>query len=279
MTKVRQYYDESGVPFEVPSRPTDVVAAWRSHRRRLRHWFAGLPAERWSDPTRCSEWTVSDIAQHLISGAQFLGYTLHQAGKGGESTRLLQEFDAQTTPAVTTAQWGGRSTDSLLTELGAMDSRVDEEINALADQEWHAWAEAPPGRVRAHVAINHFLFDSWVHERDLMLPAQESPETVPEEATCVASYVLALAGVAGAIDDDATMTVDLLIRLSDIDRDLRVEVNEGGSRVTFSTEEATPDVTTRVTALVDRATGRPTDDQFLGDDVATLLSRLATVMG
>ena len=36
-------------------------------------------------------------------------------------------------------------------------------------------AEAPPGRLPAHMAVNHFLFDSWVHEHDLMLPRGEIP--------------------------------------------------------------------------------------------------------
>jgi uncharacterized protein (TIGR03083 family) len=278
LTQVRQYYDASGVPFQVPSRPADVVSAWRSHRQRFRRWFADLPADRWSDPTRCSEWTVTDMAQHLISGAQFLGYTLHQAAKG-EPTQLLKGFDAQATPAMTTAQWGGHSTDQLLTELDAMDSRLDKAIDALADGEWRAWAEAPPGKVAAYLSINHFLFDSWVHERDVMLPALESPVTVAAEASCVASYALALAGVAGVADDDESVTADLLIRLSDLDQDLRVVVGPVGSRVTVSTTETTPEVTTQAGPLVDTATGRPTEGPLLTDELETLLSRLATAMG
>lgn len=279
LTKVRQYYDEPGVPIGLPSRPANVVSAWRSHRRRFRRWFNDLPAERWSDATRCSDWAVSDIAQHLISGAQFLGYTLHQAGKG-QATHLLEGFDTQATPALTTAQWGGRSTAELLAQLEAMDSRVDEQIDALAPGEWATWAEAPPGRVRAYVAINHFLFDSWVHERDVMLPAGEEPAIVADEAACVVSYVLALAGVARTVDDDVTTRADFLIGMSDIHQVLRVEAGGAGARVSVCAEDATPDLAAPTGAIVDRATGRQVDDWPATDvDVAAYLRRLATVLG
>jgi hypothetical protein len=66
VTQVRQYHGASGVPMVMPTRPVDVIESWRSQRMRLRHWFSEPSAERWSDPTRCSDWSVRDIAQHLI---------------------------------------------------------------------------------------------------------------------------------------------------------------------------------------------------------------------
>jgi uncharacterized protein (TIGR03083 family) len=278
VTQVKQFYDASGVPITVPTRAHDVIAAWRSHRRRLRGWFAALPRDRWSDPTRCSEWSVTDMAQHLISGAQFLGFTLHQAGKG-EATRLLEGFDAQETPAMTTALWGGRSPDDLLAELEGMDARVDHEIAALADQGWSAWAEAPPGRVPAYVAINHFLFDSWVHERDVMLPANEKPVVVANEAAAVASYVLALAGVAGAADEGPPACMTLAVELTDLDRHLAVAVEPAGTRVGFTPGDGQPDVSAPAGTLVDVATGRSAvADIGAGGAAAGYLTHLAKVM-
>lgn len=280
MARVRQYYGEAGVPVALPNAPADVIDAWRTHRTRMRGWLAELPESRWSDPTRCSEWTIRDIAQHLVSGAQFLGYTLHQASKG-EATSLLKGFDAQATPAATTAQWGGRSPADLLVAIDAMDDRIEHGIAALAEGEWRAWAEAPPGRVPAYVAVHHFLFDSWVHERDLLLPAGEQPVVVAREASCVASYVLALAGVTGRADDgDALSPVSLVVRLSDIDQTMRVDVDDAGARVALSAEAGAPDVVAPVGWLVDVATGRRVDDTAaLPETAQAYLHRLATVMG
>lgn len=255
MARVRQYYEAAGAPMRVPGEPAAVVAAWRSHRRRFRGWFADLDAQAWSGSTRCSEWQVRDIAQHLVSGAQFLGYTLHQSGKG-EATRLLADFDAQQTPKSTTAVFDALSPAELLAQLAAMDARVDQALDRLADQDWRAAAEAPPGRVPGFVAVNHFLFDSWVHERDVMLPAGQTPEPDPDEAPLVVSYVLAMAGAAGFVGDPAPEPVSLRVRLTDLGEDLLVDRRDGITSVTIGTSPGRPDLSGTSGDVVDVATGR-----------------------
>ena len=78
MAAGHQYYEADGAPLDVPADPARVVAAWQSHRTRLRSWFAGLPDDRWSAPTRCMDWNVTDIAQHLLLVTNFLTFTLHR---------------------------------------------------------------------------------------------------------------------------------------------------------------------------------------------------------
>jgi uncharacterized protein (TIGR03083 family) len=278
VTKVLQFYGGSGVPFVVPGRPDEIAAAWISHRQRLRSWFAALAQDGWSGATRCTDWRVVDLAQHLVSGAQFLGYTLHQARKG-EATRLLEGFDSQQTAVVTAADFDGLSPQQLLEQMTAMDARVQHELGLLAGADAAAPAEAPPGQVPAYVAVNHFLFDSWVHERDLLLPANELPVIEPSEAAMVASYVVALAGVARAVDDAPPPPLTLRIHLTDLDRDLLIEVADGGSTVTFAAPEEPANVRAEACDLVDFATGRKIDGELDADPTAiAFLSRLATVM-
>lgn len=279
MTKVQQFYGESGAPFVVPGRPDEIAAAWTSHRNRLRSWFAALADDEWSGPTRCTEWRVLDLAQHLVSGAQFLGYTLSRSRKG-EATQLLVGFDAQQTAVATAAQFAGLSPQDLLEQMTAMDARVEHELGWLSAGDGTAFAEAPPGKVPAHVAANHFLFDSWVHERDLMLPVDERPATDPTEAAMVASYVVGLSGIARAPGEEAPAPLTLRVHLTDLDRHLRVERTDGGTAVTF-TEPGEP-VHARAEAadLVDFATGRRIDGELVADPAAlAFLGRLATVMG
>ena len=279
MTKVRQFYGGSGAPISVPGRPDEIAAAWISHRQRLRGWFASLTPQGWSGPTRCTDWRVVDLAQHLVSGAQFLGYTLNRSA-GGEATRLLEGFDAQQTAVVTAAAFDGLSPQDLLEHLTAMDARVEQGLGQLAGDFAAAPAEAPPGQVPAYVAVNHFLFDSWVHERDLLLPADQLPVTVPDEAAMVVSYVVALAGVAGAVDDAPPPPVALRIHVTDLDRDLLVEVADGRSAVTFAAPGERADLHAEAADLVDFATGRKALGRLDADPAAIgFLSRLATVMG
>ncbi len=219
-----------------------------------------------------------ELVLDLISGAQFLGYTLHQACKG-EPTRLLADFDAQKTPKATTAMFDGLRPDQLLDQLHAMDARVDLELQQLAAMGWRMDAEAPPGHVAAHVAINHFLFDSWLHERDVLLPAGQVPVTDPDEAAAVASYVLALAGIAGAVDDGAQRPAAIRVQLTDLDRHLRLDVAGGTSDVRFCPGGASTNVAASAGALVDVATGRAAHSSIDADAPASaVLTQLATVM-
>jgi uncharacterized protein (TIGR03083 family) len=278
MTRVRQFYGGSGAPFAVPGRPDEIAAAWVSHRQRLRSWLAALDEDAWSGATRCTDWQVSDLVQHLVSGAQFLGYTLHQSRKG-EATRLLEGFDAQKTAVVTAAHFDGLSHEQLLEQLTTMDARVEHQLAFLVGDAAVAPAEAPPGQVPAYVAVNHFLFDSWVHERDLLLPADETPVTEPGEAAMVASYVVAMAGVARAADGAPPPPLTLRMHLADLDRDLLVEVADDRSIVTFAAPGEPADVHARACDLVDFATGRKVEGELHADPTATaFLGRLATVM-
>lgn len=262
-----------------PASPDEVVAAWRGHRRRLRDWFATLDDAEWDSETRRSDRRARDLAQHLVSGAQSLGYTLHQARKG-EPTRLLAQFDAQQTPKTTTAVFDGLPLGQLLEQLHAMDARVEAELEGLAVEGWEAVAEAPPGQVAAHVSVNHFLFDSWVHERDLMLPAQQTPVTEPGEAAAVVAYVLAMAGIAGTADEGPVRPAALRVHLTDLDRHLFLEVVDEASAVRFfPADGASPDVVATAGALVDVATGRaPAASIDATAPAAAVLTHLATVM-
>ena len=276
MTKVQQFYGGSGAPFAVPGRPDEIAAAWISHRQRLRSWFAALSQDGWSGATRCTDWRVSDLARHLVSGAQFLGYTLHQSRKG-EATRLLEGFDSQQTPVVAAAYFDGLSPQELLEQMTAMDAQVQRHLGFLAGDDGAAPAEAPPGQVPAYVAVNHFLFDSWVHERDLLLPAKELPVTEPNEAAMVASYLAALAGLARVVDGAPPLT--LRIQLTDLDRSLLVEVADSRSTVTFAPPDEPAHVHATACDLVDFATGRRIHGELHADPTAIeFLSRFAAVM-
>jgi uncharacterized protein (TIGR03083 family) len=279
MTRVHQYYEGDGAPMQVPSSPQQVVDAWRSHRERMGSWLGDLDEAGWGGPTRCAGWTVTHLVQHLISGSQFLGYTLHQSRKG-EATRLLQEFDAQQTPAATARLFAGFTPAQLCAELVEMDRRLDAELQAADEAAWRAPAEAPPGRVPAYVAVNHFLFDSWVHERDLMLPIGESPPTDADEGAVVASYVLALAGVARSAGEGPPAAMSIEVRLDDLDRVIAVDRRADRVTVRFGTAE---DPQSRVAGatgeVVDAATGRVDPEALSGDAPATAyLRHLAEVM-
>ena len=100
------------------------------------------------------------------------------------------------------------------------------------------------------MAVNHFLFDSWVHEHDLMLPRGEVPAD-RLEAEVVVSYLIGLASL------QAGSTTFLDLRLTS--PDLRVGLDVAGEMVHVtlgSAPEGAAVIESQVADLVDRATGR-----------------------
>ena len=169
MSAIRQFYGGAGVPLVIDEDPGAPARAWLSQRARLRAWLAALPDATWSSPTRCDEWDVTHLVRHLASGSQFLGYALHVAAAGMPSS-LLRDFDTHTTVQAAAAMLGDLTPADARAALASADASVERELSAVAGDGWLALAEAPTGHLPAYLSVSHFLFDSWVHEYDLMLP-------------------------------------------------------------------------------------------------------------
>lgn len=262
MASIAQYYGPAGVPLRIEAEAASAASVWTSQRTRLRAWLGALPEDGWEGPTRCVEWTALQLVQHLVSGAQFLGYTLHEASKG-RATDLLRGFDTGTTVQSASEMFAMMSPVDLLAALDLVDASVALESDGLEADGWSAIAEAPPGNLPAHLAISHFAFDSWVHEHDLMLPRGEQPHLDADEAVAVASYLMGLAAVCSP---DLGLQLD--VRLTDVGA--RIGVDGDGEAVRIVADGApdgAPVVEGSVGAIVDRATGRD-GGEVTGDEAA-----------
>ena len=119
-------------------------SAWTAQRTRLRTWLDSLPADQWSGPTRCGLWDVSKLVRHLVSGSQFLGYTLHKAS-GGVATTSLKDFDPHGMVQERAARLGEMAPEEARDALASMDASVAAEVVAVEKVGWSLMAEAPWG--------------------------------------------------------------------------------------------------------------------------------------
>jgi uncharacterized protein (TIGR03083 family) len=175
--------------------PVDPSVPLLRQRRRLVATLAGFDADRWGAPSRCAAWANRDVVSHLVTVNVFWAASI-AAGRAGAPTRFLGGFD----PAVTPAQLVEAApvvTDAEL--LDSLAASTDNLAEALADIDADGWAlaaEAPPGHLAVGAVALHALWDSWVHERDILLPLGETP---PEEADEVAGSLRYVAGLGPAI--------------------------------------------------------------------------------
>ncbi len=271
MATFRQSYGSPGVPLVITGDPHDAATAWHTQRHRLHGWLDALPDEEWNGPTRCEGWDTTLLVRHLSSATQFLGYTLAEASRG-TATTLLEGMDTRTTVASAAELLGDRTPAEARDFLVAMDTQVDASLVLLGDDGLRATAETPLGHMAVHLVMRHFLFDSWVHEYDLLVPHGERPVVDPLEAAVVVGYLIGFASVT----NDKPIPLDL--RIGDPDLRIGVDVVDG---IITVVEDHTPSgaavIEGRAVDVMDRLTGRASGTVSGDDGGLEILDRMALV--
>ncbi|MGA2836056.1 MAG: maleylpyruvate isomerase N-terminal domain-containing protein [Acidimicrobiales bacterium] len=250
MARLPQFYGGTGVPLVVDADPKGPAVAWRSQRARTRAWLDSLVDTEWDGPTRCESWDTSELVRHMTSASQFLGYTLRQAIED-DPTTLLQGMDTRTTVADAAAMLGELEPGTARVLLASTDAAVDSALTALDDAGWSAIAEAPPGHMPADLVLSHFLFDSWVHEYDLLVPRGEQPVVEDLESEVVLRYLVGLASVTSG------SVTALELRATEPELLIGVTAGEGATTVTVgAAHPGAAVIEGRVADIVDRTSGR-----------------------
>lgn len=139
-------------------------------RQRLADGLGALDAAQWAHPSRCAGWSAQDVILHLEATNRFWAASI-AAGRKGEPTRYLTGFDPVASPAQMVEAARGTSPAEVLDRFVASNGALATAIDGLDDDGWATiTAEAPPGHISLHGVALHALWDSWVHERDVLLP-------------------------------------------------------------------------------------------------------------
>jgi uncharacterized protein (TIGR03083 family) len=203
-------------------------------RRRLADALGSFGADEWDHPSRCDGWTNRDVVVHLDSTNTFWSFSIAQ-GLRGEPTQFLATFDPVATPAQLVAAAADVPAAEVLERFRASTEDLATALAALDAAGWTTLAEAPPGHLSISALAHHALWDSWIHERDILLPMGRTPDVEADEVDAALRYVAALApafsvagggtrrGVLGlaATDPDVALAVEV---------DDRVRVRSGPAR-------------------------------------------------
>lgn len=165
-------------------------------QRRLVDTLAGLTDEQWEHPSRCDGWSVRDVAVHLHAVHGFWQISAAQ-GLKGTPTRFLATFDPVASPPQMVAAAPPVSNDELVERMRTSTAALESQWRAFTDADWTALAEAPPGHISISAIVHHALWDSWVHERDMLLPLGITPAVEDDEVAASLRYVAALAPALG----------------------------------------------------------------------------------
>jgi uncharacterized protein (TIGR03083 family) len=171
--------------------PDDQLTPMTRQRRRFEDMLRGLDDDAWRAPSRCDEWSVQDVASHLVGVDHFWRMSI-EAGLGGAPTRVLTDFDPAATPTLLIASMRALPPEEVLQQLATAVDGLLTTIAALDADQWQMPAESPPGHVPIRVLAFHALWDCWIHERDVALPLGLTPPVEPDEVASALRYASAL---------------------------------------------------------------------------------------
>lgn len=224
-------------PVIVMDGPAAAIAApVIAQRRRLAATLEDFGPEQWSHPSRCEGWTNRDVIIHLDSTNTFWQLSI-DSGLSGEPTRFLASFDPVTSPADLVDAQQGSSSDEVCAGFRASTDALCATLEFLDDAAWSALAEAPPGHLAISEVAHHALWDSWVHERDILVPLGIGQTLDAAEVAACLRYVAAL-GPAMAINHGRSNEGSLLVTATDPDLQVRVDV---GKHVSISNSDVPAD--------------------------------------
>jgi uncharacterized protein (TIGR03083 family) len=249
-----------------------------------------LSDDEWAATTRCDEWNAKDVVQHLVSADEFWALTLQGRGQP-EPTTYLRGFDPTTSPAAFIAPKREASAEEALAAITASTDLLANALDSVGEDEWAQVSESPFGHVPVSVIAAHALWDSWLHERDVLVPLGQTPPVEEDELLTGAAFTLFLAGAQGGLLDDAEpvgdgpdTAIDAVVAFDDlpdrivhvhVDRDVVVEVVPGGRS---SSAEPGGSALEFVETVAGRGEVKPVLDR-LPAAVAAQLARARQILG
>lgn len=250
--------------------PSAIAGPLIRQRRRLVETMRTLGDAQWMHPSRCDGWDALDVAIHVASTNSFWEASI-RAGVAGAPTEMLASFDPVATPALMVAG-SDRTIDDVVEAFAESTESLAALVAGLARSDWQLLAEAPPGHVSVSVVAHHALWDSWIHERDILLPLGETPTEAPDEVVACLRYVAgatpALALTQGAVDTGGFV-------VSAVDPDTAFHVTIGDSVGVFDGAVASEfTLTGRAADLVDALSFRAPLEQEVPDELDWAFSGL-----
>ena len=251
-------------------------------RQRLADALADFDADQWAAPSRCEGWSAQDVITHLVSTNQFWAISI-SAGVAGEPTRFLATFDPVASPAKMVDKARGQEPATVLEGFVESNLALAAALASVDDGAWCTTvAEAPPGHVALRAVALHALWDSWVHERDILLPLGLPAVVEADEVVGCLQYGAAL-GPAFLASTGSTREGAYVVEATDPELRCVVELGatvcvhdgdapEGALRITGSAVDLLEALSYRIPLAVDV----PADDAWMLGGLAEVFDRAPT---
>jgi uncharacterized protein (TIGR03083 family) len=162
--------------------PRHLLDVFGNQRHRFLTVLRGFGPGDWAAPTRCADWSAHEVVRHLADCTARLA-----APRSGDRTLdNAAGFD----PRVTPRSWlAASATESPAATLARLETTTDTMLTAAAgrlNKGLRFDVRLPYASMDWTVLMLHGFWDSWLHERDVLLPRRAEHPT-DDDATAYAT--------------------------------------------------------------------------------------------
>jgi uncharacterized protein (TIGR03083 family) len=175
--------------------PQRLIAAFAGQRRRFVTALEGFGADDWAAPTRCADWSAQEVVRHLCD-ANAIGIAI---GPDDAMLDVTEGFDPRTSPRRWLASSAGESPGATLDRFTATTSELLSLARDRLAQGRRFDVRLPYGPMDWTVLLLHGFWDSWIHERDVLLARGEAHPTDGAATAYAAAYGLFIAATVAAM--------------------------------------------------------------------------------
>lgn len=177
--------------------PEHLLDVFGRQRQRFVAILAEFGPDDWAAPTRCAEWSAHDVVRHLCDATPALA-----AGADDRMLDTTAGFNPRKTPREWLAASAGEPPAATLARFVA---KTDEAL-ALAHDRLARGERSdvglPFGSADWTVRTLHIFWDSWIHERDVLLARGAEHPTDGDATGYATAYGMFLAGSVAAMAGD-----------------------------------------------------------------------------
>jgi uncharacterized protein (TIGR03083 family) len=236
--------------------PTPILAAHARQRRRFAEEVGSLDATALATPSRCHKWTVADVLRHLCDVDSWMDDIW--AGR----VPPLEGFDPNITPHEFVVRGRAIADADVRDRFVASCEVMAADVEHSGPERWGNPSLSPLGAVPWWFSALHVFFDSWLHERDCLVPLGIGVPVEADEVTPVLTYIVGLAGLFAGEPFDTVVA--------------GVRVNASAPPVVV-TPVAALDGSTDLAAMADALSGRGDIDAVLHGTEPAVVRRLGAL--
>jgi uncharacterized protein (TIGR03083 family) len=184
--------------------PKHLLDVWAAQRQRFAAVLRRFGPDDWAAPTRCADWSAHDVIRHLCDC---------NAIAAGTDAHAL-DFTAGFDPRITPCGWPALSADeSPSASFSRFLATTAELLALLRDRLAHGLRFdvcLPYGPMDWTILVLHAFWDSWLHERDVLLARGREHPTDGDATSYAAAYgVFIAAAVAAMFGEQVQQTLTL----------------------------------------------------------------------